>query len=154
MKVTIDVPAPHQSLELISRLRQKVRNYKTSMKQLQRAHFITKALYERQQEREAGYQYTIRTLIAQNNQLHARIETLENAYDEALAISGRPVEGAPVEDRNQAEGEALVFCDNEACAIVHTHQHEAHQEYEQVIAKVAGNGNGAAHRSNGLNGAA
>ena len=47
MKVTIDVPAPSQ---LVSRLRSKNRNYKTQLKQLGRAHFITKVLYKQQEK--------------------------------------------------------------------------------------------------------
>lgn len=50
MKVTIDVPAPSQLLELVSRLRSKNRNYKTQLKQLQRAHFITKTLYKNMEQ--------------------------------------------------------------------------------------------------------
>lgn len=50
MKVTIDVPAPTQLLELVSRLRRKNRNYKTQLKQLGKAHYITKMLYKEQMQ--------------------------------------------------------------------------------------------------------
>lgn len=153
MKVTIDVPAPTQSLELLSRLRQKVRNYKTSMKQLQRAHFITKALWERQKEREVDYQYTIRHLQAELRRRDHRIEALEQAYDEVLSMGFTAArEAPPVEPRNEAEAGAFegTVCDGEFCRVDTSYPsleapEDSYEEYDNMIQTVAGNGNGAAH---------
>lgn len=52
MKVTIEVPAPSKLMEDNSRLRQKIRNYRLTLRQLQRAHYITKDLLRRAEARE------------------------------------------------------------------------------------------------------
>lgn len=138
MKVTIDVPAPTQSLELLSRLRQKIRNYKTSMKQLQRAHFVTKTLLDRAEERNIIQKFQIRQLQGELERKDQRIAALEQAYGELVDMGLRTQEPPPIEPVNEAERDAFAGteCDDASCLL---------EEYDNMIQTVAGNGNGAAH---------
>lgn len=84
MKVTIDIPAPSQLLELVSRLRSKNRNYKTQLKQLGKAHFITKKLYELSGVREETYRERISNLQDENERLRNELAYLMARTSDAI----------------------------------------------------------------------